>query len=242
MSASTYGDLSHLLNTPTMRRAALRRPSDHLFALFDGTAYGAGRRLRTEGQRATAYQQRRKRGGDGRLPYNMRAQYTEGQRAVLSVIGEEVAKSGQCSYPVEKLAALAGVGVRTVQYAISRAKTLGHLAITYRPQRGRRSLSNIVRVAAADWMTWLKPKLKKPKDIGCKAVHTEENSYSLEGKKQSSNEPKYRNGLMRGSDCQHRAPKDHNCSELADRTRGNEGGSCGEPPFDRTDPTLEGTQ
>lgn len=227
MSAPDSRDFSHLLDTPLMRRAMISPiPSDTVldamckgsansasstfskFRSFTLGAYGSLRRMRTEGQRASAHATRRKRGGDGRLPHDMRCEYTEGQRAVLSVIGEQVAKSGTCSFPMERLAAVAGVGVRTVQYAIRRAQTLGHLAVTYRPRRGKPSLTNIVRVVAKKWLSWLRPKAQEAKNIGCKKVHTMENKNSNRGNYQQLNQSKDRKGLRKGSDGKDCAPND----------------------------------
>lgn len=134
--------------------------------------YGAGRRYLSENQRATRYERRRMRGGDGRLPHSIRGHYTEGHRAVLSVIGAEFARSGRCELSIERIAVLAGVSIRTVQYAIRRAKLLGHLAIVERPQRRRKSLTNIIRIAVSEWIAWLKP--KRAQVTGCKGLHTTE--------------------------------------------------------------------
>jgi len=136
--------------------------------------FGAGRRYVNENQRSARFERRRMRGGDGRLPHSIRHKYTEGQRAALSVIGQAVARSGRCELAIERIAVLAGVAIRTVQYAIRRAATLGHLAVVERPQRGRRSLTNVLRVAVKEWAAWLKPKHAADQNIGCKGVHATE--------------------------------------------------------------------
>lgn len=145
-----------------------------------GTAATAKRHL-SENQRAAAFARRRKRGGDGRLPHDIRCDYSEGQRAALSVIGEQVAKRGRCEWKIEKIATVAGVSIRTVQYAIRRAERLGHLFIRERRMNPFRNLTNVITVALSSWLNWLRPRRKtaNPTNTGCKAVHGSENrSYS----------------------------------------------------------------
>ncbi|MGA7676194.1 MAG: hypothetical protein WCA78_14255 [Rhizomicrobium sp.] len=95
-------------------------------------------------------------GGSSALPPNLRAFYTEGQRAVLCIAAQEVKERGECDLPIDKIAALAGVCRTTVQNALHEARRLGHVAITERPQRGRKNLTNIVTVTSPEWRTWLK--------------------------------------------------------------------------------------
>lgn len=153
---------------------ANRRSKSQGLPFLQHGPYGTGRRYLDENNRATRHERRRMRGGDGRLPHSIRHQYTEGQRAALSVVGQEVAKSGRCELAIQRIATLAGVAIRTVQYALRRAATLGHLAIVERPQRGRKSLTNVIRIAVKEWATWLKPKRSAAQGIGCKDVHTTE--------------------------------------------------------------------
>jgi hypothetical protein len=107
--------------------------------------------LRTGRHRATA-------GGHSvvpaALPDNLRHHYTEGQRAVLCVVALEVKRHGVCDWPIDKIAAIAGVGRTTVQNAMHEARRLGHITITERPRRGSKNLTNIVRISSQEWRTW----------------------------------------------------------------------------------------
>jgi len=52
----------------------------------------------------------------------MRQEFTEGERAVLCVVGTEVKRHGICDWPIDKIAAIAGVGRTTVQNALHTAR------------------------------------------------------------------------------------------------------------------------
>ncbi len=106
--------------------------------------------------RAASRARRRLLGGSSALPPNIRAFYTEGQRAVLCVISGEVKRRGVCDFPIDKIAALAGVGRTTTQTAIREAERLGHLRITERPQPGRKHLPHLITVTSAEWLTWIR--------------------------------------------------------------------------------------
>jgi hypothetical protein len=75
---------------------------------------------------------------------------------VLCIIAGEVKRRGICDLLIDKIGALAGVCRTTVQSTLHKARRLGHLKITERPQRGRKSLSNIVEVVSREWLAWLK--------------------------------------------------------------------------------------
>lgn len=98
---------------------------------------------------------RRQLGGSGALPDPLRQNYTEGQRAVLCVIAGEVKKSGRCGLPIDRIGALAGVGRTTVQTTLHEARRLGHIRIQERPQRGRKSLTNVIEILSKEWLAWI---------------------------------------------------------------------------------------
>jgi hypothetical protein len=81
-------------------------------------------------------------GGSSALPDNLRHHYTEGQRAVLCIIAGEIKRCGVCDFPIDKIAALAGVCRTTVQTTMHEARRLGHIKITERPIPGRKSLGS----------------------------------------------------------------------------------------------------
>lgn len=106
--------------------------------------------------RQASRERRRTLGGSAVMPPNLRCHYTEGQRAVLCIIAGEVKHHGLCDLAIDKIAALAGVSRTTVQTTLHEARRLGHIKVTERPQPGRKNLTNIVHIASAEWLTWIK--------------------------------------------------------------------------------------
>lgn len=95
-------------------------------------------------------------GGSAVMPPNLRTAYTEGQRAVLTIVAGEVKHHGVCDLPIDKIAALAGVCRTTVQTALHEARRLLHIRITERPRPGRKNLTNVVEIIAPEWVSWIK--------------------------------------------------------------------------------------
>jgi hypothetical protein len=106
--------------------------------------------------RKASRDRRRMLGGSAIMPPNLRHHYTEGQRAVLTIVGGEIKHHGICDLPIDKIAALAGVCRTTAQTALHEARRLFHIKITERPQLGRKSLTNVVEIVSPEWLTWIK--------------------------------------------------------------------------------------
>jgi hypothetical protein len=106
--------------------------------------------------RQAARERRRMLGGSGVMPHNLRANYTEGERAVLCVVAGEVKHHGSCDLAIDTIARRAGVCRTTVQTAMHEARRLGHLKITERPQRGHKSLTNVLEIISPEWRAWIK--------------------------------------------------------------------------------------
>jgi hypothetical protein len=68
----------------------------------------------------------------GAVPGRIAAGFTQGEAAVLSVIGREVQRGGRCEMPLDKIAALAGVSRSTVQNALREARRVGLVTVTER--------------------------------------------------------------------------------------------------------------
>jgi hypothetical protein len=115
----------------------------------------APRQRQRSPDRKASRDRRRTLGGSSALPDNLRCYYTEGQRAVLCVVTFEVKRRGVCDWPIDRIAAIAGVGRTTVQTTMHEARRLGHITITERPRCGCKSLTNIVRISSQEWQTWL---------------------------------------------------------------------------------------
>ncbi|MER2536850.1 MAG: hypothetical protein ABTQ31_16990 [Rhizobiaceae bacterium] len=131
--------------------------------------YGERARQRRVYDRAKSRQRKREMGGDGRMPNTIRHWFTEGERAVLSVIADEVKKRGRCEMEVEKIASKAGVSIRLTQCAIATASWRSGdvmklpeaerppllIVVEYRPRKGRKSLPNIIKIVSRAWISWL---------------------------------------------------------------------------------------
>ncbi|MHC2021456.1 transcriptional regulator [Methylobacterium sp. CM6247] len=99
-------------------------------------------------------ERRRRHGGSGALPPNLREKFTQGERAVLTVISVEVAKSGRCDLPIKRIGDLAGVGPTTVRNAIREAQRLGLVAVEIRRVAMWRNLPNVITIVSPDWLAW----------------------------------------------------------------------------------------
>ena len=93
------------------------------------------------------------RGGD--MPPPIRARYTEGEAATLSVIAQEVRHHGACDLSVDAIAARAGVCRTVVQNTLRQAKMID-IHVEHRPQKGRKHLTNVITVISREWLTWIK--------------------------------------------------------------------------------------
>jgi hypothetical protein len=111
------------------------------------------------------------------MPPDVRAKYTEFERAVFFIIAREHKRHGFCDLSVGQMAAEAGVCVRTVQNAEAEAMRHGHLAREVRERKGQKNDTNILRITSAEWLAWIK---RGP--IGCKVCTP---TKSIERKKEA---------------------------------------------------------
>ncbi|KQQ37541.1 hypothetical protein ASF58_23505 [Methylobacterium sp. Leaf125] len=134
--------------------------------------------------RAASRERRRLLACSGPLPPQLAARFTEGQRAVLRIIGDEVAAKGVCGLCIDAIAARAGVCRRLAQGAIRLAEGDGLLTIQERRHEGRKNSPNLVRIISREWQAWVRrgarlqpPRLAlaepavQPEGIGCKTEH-----------------------------------------------------------------------
>jgi hypothetical protein len=82
---------------------------------------------------------------------------------VLTIIAREVKRHGICDLSVGQIAAEAGVCIRTVQNAVAEAIRQQHICREERPQKGRKNLTNILRIQSLAWLAWIE---RGP--LGCK--------------------------------------------------------------------------
>lgn len=141
---------------------------------------GENRRQSRIRDRTASRGRKRTLGGAGAMPHSIRAHYTEGERAALNVIALEVKRRGFCDWPVDKIAAVAGVSKRTVQYALATASAADrrHVKVERRRVSANRNKTNLITIISAEWTTWLKrgPSLASidrtmAKGGGCKEMH-----------------------------------------------------------------------
>ncbi|MGO7364615.1 hypothetical protein [Rhizobium leguminosarum] len=130
----------------------------------------SARNLPTCEERAKEIGRRRKWAGGGNMPPEMRAGYSESERAALAVIGHECRRRGLCGLCIDEIARLAGVGRTTVQNAIrkARSKERAHISVRERPQEGGKNLTNIIKIICGSWLGWI------ARAIGFKRLNTSE--------------------------------------------------------------------
>lgn len=133
-------------------------------------------------------EKRRMLGTSGVLPPELRAEYTEGEQAVLAAIAREIGKrGGYCALYIKQIMKRSGARERLVQYTLAKAKRLGHLVVMPRPQRGGKHLSNVVKMLSRAWRDWISRRPKSRGETGCTNVHTpEKDKYPQSEKPQSS--------------------------------------------------------
>jgi hypothetical protein len=121
-------------------------------------------RRQSSPDRARSRERRRGLGGSSPLPEPLARRYTEGQRAVLFIVGEEIAARGVCGLSVAEIAARAGVCHRHAQITLRLAESDGLVTITERPRKGQKHQTNLVRVLSKEWAAWL----ARRRPTGCK--------------------------------------------------------------------------
>jgi hypothetical protein len=168
-------EASYLVSCIERRRPLSRRTSTGKFATISKMNGRISRFLPRGRQRSpdrkASRDRRRMLGGSSALPDNLRHHYTEGQRAVLCVVAGEIKRHGVCDFPIDKIAALAGVCRTTVQTAMHEARRLHHIKITERPVHGRKSLPNLVTIISPEWLTWIKRGPSAARFIGSNPVN-----------------------------------------------------------------------
>ena len=106
--------------------------------------------------RMASLERRRLLACSGPLPPQLAARFTEGQRAVLRIVGDEVAAKGVCGLFIDAIAARAGVCRRLAQGALRLAAGDGLLTIEERRHQGRKNSPNLVRIISREWQVWIR--------------------------------------------------------------------------------------
>ena len=186
---STFAISSSLINSPLVKRATTHEDKQYL----TGEKTGKGptkkhpplrhfnRKYQKSPDREVSWKRRRKLASKSiALPTEICDLFTEGERATLNIIANVVKENKTCDWSLDKIAAIAGVCRRTVQNAISKARDAGLVSVQLRPVRGRKNLTNVIRIVNELWQSWLK-RVRSSFNlaIGCKMMHpTGENIYN----------------------------------------------------------------
>src|SRR6266436_4832459 len=135
------------------RRSAIARPSPQPQRLRKFRP----RRYRRSPDRQKSHERRAGLAADyDAMPPQIRRLFNEAGAAVLAVMAYEHQSKGRCELHVEAIAAKAGVCVRTVQNTRKRAAELGLIDPRWeRRIAGRKSLTNVIKIIAADWLAHL---------------------------------------------------------------------------------------
>ena len=115
----------------------------------------AKRRRPRSPDRAASLARRRRLAASSALPPNMAEWFRPGEIAVLSVVGHEAIQGGLFDWPMDRIAAVAGVSRTTVRNALRSAQQLGLLVVRERRRRAARSDTNIITIASNEWAAWL---------------------------------------------------------------------------------------
>jgi hypothetical protein len=111
---------------------------------------------------------------------------------VLCIVVGEVKRHGICDLTIGEIADRAGVCRTTVQNTLHEARRLYHLNITERPQHGRNSLTNIVRITSAEWLNWIRRAPSAARFIGSNLLKMVSITKSKEGSKKAIEEERCR--------------------------------------------------
>jgi hypothetical protein len=135
--------------------------------------------------RQASIERRRVVAGYGMAPNFIRAKFTQGEMAALTIMADAVRARGYCDDCIDAIAARAGVHRTTVQNAFRLAEALGFIKVRHRPARirGRKSLTNVVTIINAEWLDWIRkrrrplPGMRRP-GVGSKDTQTRKMSTS----------------------------------------------------------------
>lgn len=132
-----------------------------------GTIFPTKRYQRSPDREASV-RRRRSSASSGAMPPAIAASFSEGERAVLSVVVLEIRTSGVCGLCNDAIAARAGVCLTTAKNALRNAARLGLIGIERRPQKGKKNLPNLISIISAEWLVWIEKGSRSSSSIGVK--------------------------------------------------------------------------
>ncbi|WP_153005482.1 hypothetical protein [Aureimonas ureilytica] len=142
-----------------------------------GTIFPSKRYQRSP-DREASIRRRRSSASSGAMPPAIAALFSEGERAVLSVVVLEIRTNGVCGLCNDAIAARAGVCLTTAKNALRLAGRLGLILIERRPQKGRKNLPNLVSIVSAEWLVWIEKEKRSGSSIGVKPLSPTNSSIS----------------------------------------------------------------
>lgn len=138
------------------RRAAFARPPSGIAVAQAAPASTRRRPVRPRSpDRQASLERRRRQAASGAVPAKIASSFTQGEIAALAVIARAVQQVGVCILPLDRIAALAGIGRTTCQNAIRLAERLGLILRTERRHAGQKSETNILKITSPLWRAWL---------------------------------------------------------------------------------------
>ena len=148
------------------------------------TAPTQPRRVGSRPRAPESLERRRRWVSSGWVPPQIACRFTAGELAALSVVAAQVAKHGRCDLALDHIAALAGVGRTTVRNALGEARRLGFITVEVRRLRAFRNDTNVVRIAASAWQSWISMRRSTPgQGVGAKPCAARNTNISYEGKR-----------------------------------------------------------
>lgn len=137
------------------RRHANRAPIRPVGVVAGRISIFPPRRSPRSPDRIASRDRRRLLACSGPMPPALAARFTEGQRAVLKVVADEIAAHRECGLCIDAIAGRAGVCRRLAQGAIRLAEGDGLLTIEERRHQGRKNSPNLVRIISREWQAWI---------------------------------------------------------------------------------------
>lgn len=113
------------------------------------------RREQRSPDRQRSYERRHRRAWSGPLPGFMAGRMTISAMAVASVIADEHRRRRLCDLSIAEIAARAGVCRKTAKRALRLASALRLISIEERPVKGRKSLTNVIKIISREWLCWI---------------------------------------------------------------------------------------
>ena len=115
------------------------------------------RRRQRAPDRQKSYERRHRLAFSGVMPRWLAERLTVGAMAVMRIVADLQRERGYCDLSLAEIAARAGVCRKTALRAMHAAGPDGEglISIQERPRRGRKHLTNVVRIVSPEWLSWL---------------------------------------------------------------------------------------